>query len=292
MWKTAKNFVTYLVQKAKTLFFNSNIEAAKSSKELYLITDKLCGKNKTCSLPSIFPAQSLPNIFSEFFSNKVSDLRKEIDAQPTTPHTLGSKFTGVPFSSFAPVTESDVLKILKKSAPKSCDLDPIPTTLLFDCVDVVLPYLTKIINESLISGIFPEVHKTALVTPLLKKVGLDQNVLKNYRPVSNLSFVSKVIEKIVLSQLSGHLSVNKLFSMYQSAYRPGHSTETALVKILNDLLMSMDKGKVSLLTLLDLSAAFDTIDHGILISRLEHVYGISGSALSWFSSYLQDRTKK
>ena len=190
------------------------------------------------------------------------------------------------------MTESDVLKILKKSAPKSCDLDPIPTTLLFDCVDVVLPYLTKIINESLISGIFPEVHKTALVTPLLKKVGLDQNVLKNYRPVSNLSFVSKVIEKIVLSQLSGHLSVNKLFSMYQSAYRPGHSTETALVKILNDLLMSMDEGKVSLLTLLDLSAAFDTIDHGILISRLEHVYGISGSALSWFSSYLRDRTQK
>ena len=99
-------------------------------------------------------------------------------------------------------------------------------------------------------------------------------MLKNYRPVSNLSFVSKLIEKIVLSQLSEHLSVDKLFSMYQSAYRPGHSTETALLKVFNDLLMSMDEGKVSLLTLLDLSAAFDTIDHEILISRLEHDFCI------------------
>ena len=114
-------------------------------------------------------------------------------------------------------------------------------------------------------------------------------MLKNYRPVSNLSFVSKLIEKIVLSQLSKHLSANKLFSMYQSAYRPGHSTETALLKVFNDLLMSMDEGKISLLTLLDLSAAFDTIDHEILISRLEHVYGISGYARAWFESYLNDR---
>ena len=184
------------------------------------------------------------------------------------------------------------MNTLKQMSPKTCDLDPVPTSLFLDCIDIILPFLAHVINDSLVSGIFPDVHKTALVSPLLKKPGLDINVLKNYRPVSNLSFVSKLIEKIVLSQLSEHLSVNKLFSMYQSAYRPGHSTETALLKVFNDLLMSMDEGKVSLLTLLDLSAAFDTIDHEILISRLEHVYGISGSARSWFESYLNERVQK
>jgi len=142
-----------------------------------------------------------------------------------------------------------------------------------------------------VSGILPDVHKTALVTPLLKKPTLDHNELKNFRPVSNLSFVSKLIEKVVLSQLSAHLKTNHLFNPLQSAYRPGHSTETALVKIVNDLLLALDQGKVSILTLLDLSAAFDTIDHGLLLSRLEHVFGVSDSALLWFSSYLSNRTQ-
>ena len=147
------------------------------------------------------------------------------------------------------------------------------------------------INDSLSSGVFPDVHKIALVTPLLKKPTLDVNDFKSYRPVSNLSFVSKLIEKVVLSQLSTHLSSNQLFNPLQSAYRPGHSTETALIKIVNDLLMSLDKGKVSVLTLLDLSAAFDTIDHSILLSRLEYVFGVSYSVLDWFHSYLTNRTQ-
>ena len=160
----AKNFVTFLVQKAKTMFYNSKIAIAKSAKELYQITNKLCGKAKTCHLPTMFPTPSLPNIFSEFFSSKVLDLRKEIDSQPTSPHPIGAEFSGIPFNSFSPVTEIDVLAILKKSAPKSCDLDPIPTDLLIDCSEIVLPFLTNIINESLVSGVFPDVHKIALIT--------------------------------------------------------------------------------------------------------------------------------
>ena len=206
-------------------------------------------------------------------------------------HPLGKAFSGVHFSAFTSVSERDVMGILKKSAPKTCNLDPVPTSLLYECVDIVLPFLTKIINDSLISGIFPDVHKIAIVKPLLKKPTLDHNDLKNFRPVSNLSFVSKVIEKVVLSQLCNHLQANKLFNPCQSAYRPGHSTETALLKVVNDLLLSLDEGKLSVLTLLDLSAAFDTIDHTILLSRLEHVFGISGSALNWFSSYLLNRTQ-
>ena len=93
--------------------------------------------------------------------------------------------------------------------------------------------------------------------------------LKNFPPISNLPFISKIIEKLVLVQISHHLSANNLLNQFQSAYRPGHSTETALLKIVNDLLLSLDDGKISLLASLDLSAAFDTIDHNILLHRLK-----------------------
>ncbi|WP_419629606.1 reverse transcriptase domain-containing protein, partial [Thiolapillus sp.] len=125
--------------------------------------------------------------------------------------------------------------------------------------------------------------------PLLKKTTLNPEILKNYRPVSNLSFLSKILEKVVLRQLSNHLLTNNLFYSHQSAYRAGHSTETALLKIVNDLLSALDEDKVSLLSLLDLSAAFDTIDHSILLSRLSYSFGISDTVLAWFTSYLTDR---
>ncbi|WP_419616807.1 reverse transcriptase domain-containing protein, partial [Thiolapillus sp.] len=118
-----------------------------------------------------------------------------------------------------------------------------------------------------------------------KKTSLDPNDLKNFRPVSNLSFFSKLLEKVVMSQLLDHLNTNELWPRFQSAYRACHSTETALLRVLNDLLTASDDGQVSLLTLLDLSAAFDTIDHDILFHRLEHVFGIQNSALSFFRSY-------
>ena len=127
--------------------------------------------------------------------------------------------------------------------------------------------------------------------PLLKKSTLDANVLKNYRPVSNLSFVSKLIEKVVLKQLLSFLNTEDLFSHSQSAYRPFHSTETILLKVTNDILSALDGGDLSILTMLDLSAAFDTIDHTTLIHRLNTLYGISGPALDWFRSYLSGRTQ-
>ena len=117
-----------------------------------------------------------------------------------------------------------------------------------------------------------------------QKPSLDPNELKNFRPISNLPFISKIIEKLVLVQISRHLSANNLLNQFQSAY-----TETALLKIVNDLLLSLDDGNISLLASLDLSAAFDTIDHDILLHRLHHDFGLSGIVLDWFSSYLSGR---
>lgn len=122
----------------------------------------------------------------------------------------------------------------------------------------------------------------------LKKSSLDPEVLRNYRPVSNLSFISKILEKIVAKRLRKHLEENDLYDPLQSAYRSGHSTETALIKVQDDLLRMMDKNSASILVLLDLSAAFDTVDHEILLSRLQGL-GVQDIPLSWFRSYLTGR---
>ena len=110
----------------------------------------------------------------------------------------------------------------------------------------------------------PTSFKCANIRPLLKKPGLDSEILKNYRPVSNLPFISKVLERVVDKRLEQHLVVNNLHEELQSAYRKFHSTETALLKVQSDILQSLDKGNVTVLVMLDLSAAFDTIDHHIL----------------------------
>ena len=293
LYKRAKNYVTFLVHKAKCSFFSNKIITAQSPKELFHITNPLTAKTKSTQLPSIFPTSDLPTLFSDFFNDKIVNIRKGLDS---LPHSSASPFpdkpfTGTPLTSFLSVTQDTLRKIISSSAPKTCELDSLPTPLLCEFLDDILPLLTDIVNKSLTSGSFPEIFKTAVVKPLLKKPSLDPNDLKNYRPVSNLSFISKIIEKIVLSQLSAHLSSNNLWNPFQSAYRPGHSTETALLKVLNDLLLSLDKGNVSVVALLDLSAAFDTIDHSLLLKRLENVFGVCDTALSWFSSYLSNRTQ-
>ena len=133
----------------------------------------------------------------------------------------------------------------------------------------------------------PKSLKTALIRPLLKKTSLDSNSLKNYRPVSNLTFISKVIENVISRRPDEHLINNSLFDPLQSAYRDKHFTETALIKVQNDILTALDAGSSAILLMLDLSAAFDTIDHDILLSRSCNVYGITGNALDWFRSYLK-----
>ena len=190
---------------------------------------------------------------------------------------------------FERASEDDIKKLILSSSSKSCDLDPIPTSVLKNCLGILLTLITDIINVSMETSKFPQNFKEAHVRPLLKKTSLPKNELKNYRPVSNLSFISKILEKIVANRLQAHIKNNHLCNPLQSAYRKHHSTESALLKVHSDIIISMDKGEVTALTLLDLSAAFDTIDHATLTDRLSDWYGISGQAQIWFSSYLQNR---
>ena len=124
---------------------------------------------------------------------------------------------------------------------KSCILDPLPATLLKQHFDLLLPIIMKIVNLSLESSLFPSSLKTAFLSPLLKKANLDHEILANYRPISNLNLISRIIEKVVTVRLQKYLEANQLNDPLQSANKPFHSCETALVSVLNDILVAIDK---------------------------------------------------
>jgi len=147
------------------------------------------------------------------------------------------------------------------------------------------------VNLSLLRGCVPENWRTTVVIPLLKKPGLDL-VYKNFHPVSNLPFISKVVEKAALQQLLVHCEENAPLPKFQSGFRKYHLTETALLKVQNDILTSMDNEEVTLVILLDLRAAFDTIEHSILLNILQQDFGVAGTALNWFDSFLSGRKQR
>ena len=192
-------------------------------------------------------------------------------------------------ASFTIVSQEDVKSLIGKSRKETCRHDPMPTPLMVECLDALLPVITMMINLSLRCGTFPDDWKFAHVKPRLKKTDAEA-LFSNLRPKSNLSFASKLTERAVFAQTHDHLITNKLYPKAQSAYREFHCTETALLRVKNDILLNMNR-RVTLLVLLDLSAAFDTVDHTILLNRFSRDFGITGNVYSWFEFYLHNRSQ-
>ena len=230
-----------------------------------------------------------------FFVQKIERINRSLAdlAQSQSPPYADehSACTDGPFTSFKSLTQDQVRRLIDRAAKKSCQLDPVPTSIVVQSLDILLPVITRLVNLSFETGQFAETWKEALVLPTLKKHNLDI-AYKNFRPVSNLAYISKLSERASVDQFAEHLTVTERHSLLQSAYKPLHSTETALLKVKNDILMSMNQQHVTLLVLLDLSAAFDTIHHDKLIQRLESDCGVTGIALAWFRSYLSDRFQR
>ena len=172
---------------------------------------------------------------------------------------------------------------------KSCELDPIPTDLLKHILSCILELITGIVNLSLDDGMFPDTLKEALVKPLLKKANLE--LINNFRPVSNLAYISKLAECAAASQLIEQVDRFNLMESNQSAYRALHSTETAFLKVKTDIISALDCQEVACLILLDLSAAFDTADHFTLLQWHQQHFAVSRTSLEWFHSYLTNRTQ-
>ena len=222
------------------------------------------------------------NNFITFFSNKVDNIRSQLSSITTPPVPPAPPLVITqPLNCLSTTTQQEVEKIINKMKPTTCALDPFPTALIKLNICAISPLITKVINLSLQSALVPPALKTAIITPLLKKPTLDPDILANHRPISNLPFISKVLEKVVAAQLQVHLHHNNIAEKFQSGFRAAHSTETALVRVTNDLLMSADKGSPSVLILLDLTAAFDTVHHDTLLTRL-HSIGLSTGSTHTF----------
>jgi hypothetical protein len=226
--------------------------------------------------------------FGKFFEDKIEKVRASTVSAKPPDITVSSTSE---LSSFEKTSVDEVLRLITASPSKQCSLDPIPTWLLKECKTDLASFLTNLFNKSLAAGEIPSSLKVALITPLLKKPDLNCNDPTNYRPVSNLPFISKLLEKVIASRLTNYLNANNMFPSHQSAYRKSHSTETALLRLLSDLTAAVESGKLALLALLDMSAAFDTVDHNILQQRLDRTYGIRHAALKWITSYLTGRTQ-
>ena len=278
-----------LLKVTKRNMLSENISACKGdTKQLYKVFNKITGKTVSNPMPEHVDAEQLAEQFADFFMNKIIKIRQSLDDIPKytpTHHEVSN------FNKFQCVSEEDVCKIITSMSTASCELDSMPTKLLRKVISAVSPIITKIINLSLEEGVFVEQWKSAIIRPTLKKCGLDL-ILSNYRPVSNLPFLSKVLEKVALTQFMEHCNINNLIPDYQSAYREHFSCETALTKLNDDLLWAMEKQQVTALMALDLSAAFDTVDHQILLEVLQSHYGLTDHALMWFDTYLRPRTCK
>ena len=283
-----------MVTSAKSSYFRKMISENQSCpKKLWGTLDSLLGRSIPKSLPSTDSPSALASSFLKFFEDKITKLCCSI---PSSVNSTGSSVpSNLPkppkISNFEPASVEEIRHLILSSTDSSCSLDVIPTKLLKSCIDAFVTPITHLINLSLSEGVFPTSFKHAVVSPLLKKQSLPKDDLSSYRPISNLNFNSKILEKVIYARLCHHLESFPSLSCFQSAYRKLHSTETALLRIHNDLSLAMNRQQVSALVLLDLSAAFDTIDHTILTTRLKTCFGISDSAFSLLSSYLSCRSQ-
>ena len=306
-WRKSRQSVDWDIFKSKRNTMNATLTSLKhtslaakinetkgDSKAMFKVLNASLHRKQELPLPHHTNHKKLADEFNSFFDDKIQGIRNKLISTlgPSNNNSSEGQRTEnvTPLSNFKPLSSDEIKKLVLSMPTKHCGLDPIPTWLMKDSINQFLPVLTKIVNLSLQQGKMPDKLKHAIVKPLLKKLGLEL-VKKNYRPVSNLPFLGKLIESAVIQQYTEHLTKNKLNDPKQSAYKKFHSTETLLLKIHDCVMKNMAKGEITMLVLLDLSAAFDTIDHNILLNRLEKRCKVEGTALSWFKSYLSDRSQ-
>jgi exonuclease III len=283
-----------MAQGKKKAHFSKMIDQAEGNpRTLYQLVNKELDRKQSKKLPDLgIDVADLATKFNTFFVDKIDKIREGMKdvAVPMlveSNHISKSKL----MYDFQPTCLEEIKEIIKESGIKSSPADLLPQSLLKENIDLFLPTIVQLVNLSLSTGNVEGV-KLADIIPLLKDDSLDPNVLKHFRPVSNLAFIGKLIERVVLRRLNDHLSQNNLHCSEQSAYKKNNSTETLLVKITNDLLIAIDERKATVVMLLDLSAAFDTVDHGLLLKILKCEIGLRGNVLKWFESFLTGRAQR
>jgi hypothetical protein len=305
-YNNARNKVQRLVKRKKKQFISAKLELnIGKPKDLWNTLKSLGLSSKTNCRSKIclktnenlsFDPKTNANTFMKFYSNLASDLVKQL---PTAPNKFGIdtvkkyyekyKLEGK-FFSFTPVTEETILKLLLNTNPsKAAGLDNLAGKFLREGASVLVTPITKICNLSIRLSTFPDKCKIAKLKPLFKKGSKTE--AKNYRPISLLPLISKIVEKVIYDQTQIFLDKNKVIYKYQSGFRPNHSTNLCLSYLSNKVLTSFDQGMLTGMILIDLQKAFDTIDHEILLRKMKYL-GFSDATISWFQSYLANRIFK
>ena len=274
-----------------TLFTDLN---GTNQQQLFKTFNKLFDRSKNnLSLPSHKDPLSLANSFNKFFVDKVSDIRSSLPSSPNhiADYCQSPSANHFQLSGFDPTTTDELRSLIKKHGIKTSTNDPLPAFLIEENLELLLPYLCTLVNLSLSTSSFNGL-KEAHVVPILKALELNNEIFKNFRPISLLSFVSKLTERVVHTRVNTYLSYHDLHTPSQFGYKRHHSCETFLLKLIDDILVTVDSKLGVVILIIDLSAAFDTVDHSVLLNILQHKFHITGSALSWFKSYLSGRTQR
>lgn len=260
------NVVINLIKSLKLEYYSSIIKGnAGNQKVLFKTVQKLLQKPTVNYYPSSKNDRMLADEFATFFTTKIDTLHNDLlvkkkaliySADCVTDEVL--TMSSLKFSTFTEM-KLDIRELTATLFSKSCVLDPLPSSITKQCIDLLLPTIVNIINLSLRDGCRPTCLKSAVLSPLLKKPDADLSQFKNFRPISNLKAQSKIIEKSVALQLTNYLMNNNLLENFQSAYKVHHSTETVMVKVQDDILHAIDRNEAVVLLMLDLSAAFDTV---------------------------------
>ena len=263
-------------------------EAEGDQRKLFNIVSKTLDCNPTRGvLPEHTSETDLAASFNNFYIEKVQKIRDDLP-NINLDDSVFVDFQGTTLDAFQPITIEELQDIIKEIKIKTCHNDPLPSPILKNVIECILPYFCHLINKSFdtcsLNGI-----KESVIRPLLKKAGLDTDALNSYRPVHNLVFLSKLMEKVVIKQFNDHIARNNLDLKFQHGYKKYHSTETLILRVVDDVLIGFEKGTATVMVMIDLSAAFDTVDIDKLLYILKREIGVRGKALSWFANYLKNR---
>ena len=258
------------------------------------LLNRWSGNSKSQHLPEIYGSDDeLAHDFNNFFKNKIDIIRSNFSNSPPSNYQTDDLDTSFDtfLSVFRPSNTVEISNIIKKHGIKVSPADIFPAHLQSSTVDILIPFITDLVNLSLATGSISGLTE-AVIRPLLKAYDLDINLFNSFRPVSNLEFLGKLIERVVLSRLQDHMSKINYCNNTQFGYKKSHSTELLLLKFINDILVGIDSKNGVVVLLIDLSAAFDTVDNSKLLNILFTELKICGTALKWFKSFLCNRSQR